>query len=96
MTPRAETQWPVKNAPCCYGSYGSCGCVCTDMERAVRAWSGGADMPAMTAEQRTHCLDEIGRVEGYVRGEYESLADRDVASGVLSAWTDYCRDKGLL
>lgn len=85
--------WPVENAPCCYGNEG---CVYSDMEQAMRAWSGGASMPAMTPEQREHCLDKIGRVEGYVRAEYKGFPDRDIASGVLSAWTDYCRDKGLL
>ncbi len=57
---------------------------------------GKAAMPDMTAEQREFCLTEIGNVEGYRRADYEESDDADLASGVLSAWTDFCRDKGLL
>lgn len=89
----ADLSWPIENAPCCYGNDG---CVCTDMEQAIRAWSGGVAMPAMTIGQREACLHEIGRVEGFVADDYAGASDRDVAAGVLEAWTEYARDKGLL
>ena len=97
-TPNAQSLegliWPADRTQCCYGRDDRC--VCSEMERALRGWQRGDVMPDMTDEQRELCLSEIGRVEGYTRADYEGLSDRDVASGVLSAWTDYCRDKGLL
>ena len=71
-------------------------CFCSDLEKALRAYSAGMAMPAMTEGQRTYCLDEISRVEGYERKDYEASTEADLARGVLNAWTDYCRDKGLL
>jgi hypothetical protein len=50
----------------------------------------------MTPIQRDACLEEIAHVEGYDRADYAHVDDRDLARGVLSAWTDFCRDKGLL
>jgi len=50
----------------------------------------------MTIEQRAYILDEIGSIEGYDRKDYESATDAEIAQAVLRAWTDYCRDKGLL
>jgi hypothetical protein len=50
----------------------------------------------MTADQREYCLTEIGGVEGYNRNEHEQLADADLARATLSAWADFCRDKGLI
>lgn len=50
----------------------------------------------MNTEQREFCLREIDRIEGYKRAEHESEDDSDLANTTLSAWTDYCRDKGLL
>lgn len=85
--------WP--NAPCCTPGREH-HCVCPDMERALRAWKGGDDMPSMTQEQRAACLDEIEQVEGWRRSDHEHLSDKDLASDVLSAWLDYCRDKGLM
>jgi hypothetical protein len=85
--------WPVENAPCCYGTEG---CVCTDMEQALRAWAGAAPMPPMTPEQREDCLDVIGGVEGFVRADFANESDETVAKGVLEAWTEYARDKGCL
>lgn len=70
------------------------GCACPDGERALRAIMRGDY--ELTADAREWCLDQIGQVEGFERGAYEDMADRDVARGVLDAWQDYCRDKGLL
>jgi hypothetical protein len=50
----------------------------------------------MTAEQRDWCLNEIASVEGYSRSDFEGECDGGLARGVLDAWRDYCRDKGLL
>ena len=50
----------------------------------------------MNELERKWCLDEIGNVEGYTRADYEAYSDGDLASTVLRAWTDFCRDKGLL
>ncbi len=86
--------WP--DAKCCSSGIWDDECVCPRMERALRGWSAGAEMPAMTPEQRDHCLSEICRVEGYNRSEHERDSDSDLSRTVLSAWTDCCRDKGLL
>lgn len=83
--------------PCGYladSEYGVC--VCIPSERVLRLYAGGAAMPALTTEQRTACLDEIAHVEGYERKDYEASSDSELARGVLYAWADYCRDKGLL
>ena len=50
----------------------------------------------MLPEIREWCLREIAKVEGYGREAYETVPDAKLAAGVLHAWTDYCRDKGLL
>lgn len=66
---------------------------------ALRAWcnpKNGVEIPPMTPEQREWCLNEIDTVEGYERKHYEGSPDELVANGVLSAWVDYCRDKGLI
>lgn len=89
--------WPAVS--CCMAAPGHepFGCVCPTEEKALRGWMrSDAAMPAMTTEQREYCLQEIGRVEGYDRSEWEDSTDKDLARGVISAWTDYCRDKGLL
>lgn len=75
---------------------GSDGCVCGPMERSLRGWIAGRIETPMTTEQREACLDEIGRVEGYVRADHEAEDDAQLARTTLSAWTDYCRDKGLI
>ena len=86
--------WP--DAGCCWPDYPG-GCACPPMERALRAWSRNDPFVApMTAAQREHCLSEIASVEGYDAAEFEGSPDDDVARGVLNAWRDYCRDKGLL
>ena len=71
-------------------------CACEPNERALRNYASGTDSPQpMTAEQREWCLDEIDGVEGYSRSDYEKHDDSGLASGVLEAWRDYCRDKGF-
>lgn len=70
------------------------GCACLPAERALRAISRGDY--ELTDSAREWCLGQIDSVEGYERSQYEGDADRHVARGVLDAWTDYCRDKGLL
>lgn len=72
-------------------------CVCLYSERALRGFMErrpGTPV-AMTLEQREWCLSQIEQVEGYDRRQYEDDSDRDLASTVLSAWTDYARDKGF-
>lgn len=81
----------------CYTEEQCMPCVCGITERALRAWiSGSVHINEMTPEQREWCLSEIDSVEGYTRLAYEAADDSQLASGVLAAWQDYCRDKGLL
>lgn len=91
-----SVDWPYPPPRwCCSGGAGV-ECVCPPMERALRAWSSGAMMPPMSKEERERCLEEIGRVEGWDRGEHEADTDAELARNVLSAWTDYCRDQGMI
>lgn len=101
MTPELNPPQPQNGTfaevvvPCC--SADSEGCACGKDERVLRAYKRREfGLPPMTPEQRKWCLDEIGSVEGYTREEWVDMDDDLLASGVLSAWTDYCRDKGLL
>lgn len=50
----------------------------------------------LTPEQREFCLAEIDKVEGHSRAEHEQDSHAELARATLDAWTDYCRDKGLL
>lgn len=94
MEAKIEYQFPNVWVPCCMGVDD---CVCGKDERVLRAYvADHVTLQPMTPKQREWCLSEIASVEGYVRGDYESVPDRELARGVLSAWTDYCRDKGLL
>jgi hypothetical protein len=70
-------------------------CVCDRAERTLRCYIRGG-LPPMTPAQREECLAEIGSVEGYDRNDYEGVDDASLARGVLHAWTDFCRDTGLL
>lgn len=81
-------------APCCNPADG---CACSDPERVLRvyAYRPAGMLPAMTEDQRTACLDEIGSVEGYERADWVGSTDAQLAGGVLSAWQDYCRDLGM-
>jgi hypothetical protein len=96
-----EMPGPIPNVACqCAGSIWvptAEDCVCGVSEATLRAWMHGvAGLPPMTEAQRAWALDEISSVEGYSREYYENSSDDDVARGVLDAWTDFCRDKGLL
>lgn len=71
-------------------------CFCMDTERALRAIICGRITTPLTPAEREECLEEIGWVEGYDRKDYETATDAQLAAGVLHAWLDYCRDKGLL
>jgi hypothetical protein len=92
----------VTSQPCqCFGSVWvptAKDCICTATERFIRAHSHDAkgELPPLTPEQRTWMLDQIGQVEGYNRADHEGETDQQLASSVLYAWRDYCRDKGLL
>jgi hypothetical protein len=77
-------------------SRGTTHCVCGESEKALRGWIGGRITEPMTHEQREWCLREIESVEGYDRRDYKDATDAQLASSVLTAWMDYCRDKGLL
>ena len=70
-------------------------CICGQTEKVLRAFASGI-LSTMTPDQREWCLKEIDSVEGYNRRDYERAYPADLARGVLSAWTDYARDKGLL
>lgn len=86
----------LETVQCCYAGSGE-HCVCPHSERILRAFADHAlSLPNMTQQQREWCLNEIGSVEGYERGDYANCSDSDLAITVLHAWTDYCRDKGLL
>lgn len=80
---------PLPSVSCqCYGDENMC--VCGDDERILRA-----GVP-LTADQREWCLNEIASVEGHERQDYESHNDSELGRAVISAWRDYCRDKGLM
>jgi hypothetical protein len=86
--------------PCCEGAgypFAMADCICGANERVLRGYiREDPNLPPMTQAQRDWCLDEIGSVEGYERKDYEHYSNADLGSAVLHAWTDYCRDKGLL
>lgn len=80
--------------------HGPCACAmaecwCPPTEKVLRTILEGHDI-VLNDEQREWCLSEIGRVEGYDRKDFEQGTSTDLARGVLDAWADYCRDKGLL
>lgn len=83
---------PLPALPCqCLGHAAVVdGCVCPPTERMLRS-----GLP-LTPAQRTWCLDQINSVEGYRRDDYLGCTDAQLAKAVLTAWSDYCRDKGLL
>lgn len=74
---------------------GETGCACPPTERALRFIADDKACTLSTAD-RTWCLAEIGRVEGFAVADYERANDPDLARGVLDAWLSFCRDKGLL
>ena len=91
--------FPNLSVPCCWDGTADAGnpCLCGPEEKVLRAYQDRLpSLPPMTNEQRKWCLDEIESIEGYDWLEYEGYSDHDLAHSVLRAWTDYCRDKGLL
>ena len=80
-------------APCCEGP-NAIGCACGEDERVLRSVIR-KELP-LTSSQKDWCIEEIASVEGHDREECEGLEDSALANLVLAAWTDYCRDKGLL
>jgi hypothetical protein len=85
---------------CCEGAgypFANADCICGADERILRGYiREDPKLPPMTQAQREWCLNEIGSVEGYTRSDFECECDGGLARGVLNAWRDYCRDKGLL
>lgn len=71
-------------------------CVCGETEKALRGWLNGRITTPMTPEQREWCYSEIDAVEAHDREDYLAGTDAELAGGVLNAWQEYCRDKGLL
>lgn len=69
------------------------GCLCPLRERYLRHVM--ARKQTLTPEQREWCKAEILQVEGYSQEDTEH-DDGNLAHTVLRAWTDFCRDKGLL
>ena len=81
---------------CCFAGEES-GCVCGPQERVLRAYiDSEPGLQAMTPEQRIWCLLEIDQIEGHDRKDHEADSDPQLARSVLSAWMDYCRDKGMI
>ena len=73
------------------------GCICTPTERVLRLYAGGQSaLPVLTPGQREACLSELHRVEGYNRTDYAEATDQELCRGVLYAWVDFCREKGLM
>lgn len=85
---------PFPVGPCqCFDESEGVGCMCAPAERGLRsviAAKGG-----LTPAQREWCCQEIESIEGHTRPPAD-WSDESVAREVLSAWTDYCRDKGML
>lgn len=50
----------------------------------------------LSSGQRDWCLSEIDQIEGWKRADHEKDSDADLARATIDAWTDYCRDKGLM
>lgn len=87
----SEPIWPVVEC-CSSGDVGECACGAAERYLRHLLNSGGE----LTDEQRAWCLGEIERVEGYDRADYEQSPPHELARGVLNAWTDFARDKGLI
>lgn len=102
------TENEIPNCPQCSGCHcypeeekaanlaGGTHCICGDTEKALRRWANGSLIVPMTKEQRDWCLEEIDGVEGYSKADYQNDSDGELARIVLTAWSDYCREKGLL
>lgn len=70
--------------------------MCLDGEKALRLCCAGKLAGPLSPEAREECLEEIGKVEGFDRRHSEASTDSELAREVLSAWTSYARDKGLM
>lgn len=75
------------------------GCVCDPAERYLRHLASGRNGDRiMTEEQKAWCVAEI-RACGDATNQpdhFDDYDDRAMAMSVLSAWSDYARDKGLI
>lgn len=81
--------------PCsCMSEEPDCLCGTASEERALR-YIAAVPCPPMTAEQRAWCRAEILSVEGYDHVA-DDISDSELAETVMHAWTDYCRDKGMI
>ena len=65
-------------------------------EDELFAFANGLTGRPMTQHEREWCLDEISSVEGHERKDYVACDNKQLARSVLSAWVDFCRDKGTL
>ena len=92
-----EMPGPVPTVGCCDADMIADGhCACGPTERVLRAWMAERAPVPMTPEQREWALDQINQVEGFNRADHETETDGQLARTVISAWTDFCRDKGLM
>lgn len=93
-----EMPQPMPYVPCLCHDAGPTddgpGCMCGDSERVLRHVMRGK--ASLTGDQREWALQEIDRVEGYTRKDFEAASDAELGRGVIESWMDYCRDKGLL
>lgn len=89
---------PIPDVPCLCHDAGPVddgpGCMCGVSERVLRHVARGK--ATLTPDQKEWALQEIDSVEGHTRRDWDTAPDSEVAHGVLNAWHDYCRDKGLL
>jgi len=99
----ADLPAPVHRPPCtCIATDQTVdlACVCGDVERCLRGWVAKYPMPAMTAEQRAWCADEVERqgdsTDQPGRLELLQMGDASLADAVLRGWQDYARDKGMI
>lgn len=71
-------------------------CMCPDAEKVLRMIVGDRSTKPLTEGEKKECFAEIDKVEGYSSADLAAGTDWQIANGVLCAWTDYARDKGLL
>lgn len=97
-----EMPGPLPDVPCqCVGSHWVPtvdDCICGESERCLRAWQYERSPVPMTEAQRQWCRNEI-KVVGDSTSQpdtFDDFTDADYGRDTLTAWVDYCRDKGLL
>jgi len=88
--------YPAFSGCACWDEQSDQACVCDAEEKALRLWAYQKAPSPMTPEQREWCAAEIDSVECHDREDYEGGTDAELAMGVLRAWQDFARDKGLL